>query len=180
MPNIISSEGSEGWTQSGCHEHMVVTAHEPLAPQRSLLWWTGGEAPPACQWAASLLTDWGKGSLVSHTRAAICTLNGCVCVWGWRCGAGGYERESSSEGELYEPRHAHACLTACCFERLRDHWEKDLFLDTEWGGDKHEPCACGRVCVCVCVCEAVCFAGWAWYVVIFFSKTTSQKRHKLS
>lgn len=66
-----------------------------------------------------------------------------------------------------------------CFEKQRDHWEKDLFLDMKWGGDKYKQCACGCVWVRVCVCthanKEVWFYGWEWCMVIVFSKTTSQR-----
>lgn len=73
VSQILSSpRAARGDRKSGCNEHMAIIACKltvsQLAPEWSLLSWTGGEALPACQWARFPVNQLSAQGLLSHTH----------------------------------------------------------------------------------------------------------------
>lgn len=95
---ILSSPRAQSADRkSGCNEHMVITCEltvSQLAPEWSLLPWTGWEALPACQWAWFPVNQLNTQGPLSHTHSgchlhpewAALRICECMCMWGWRWG----------------------------------------------------------------------------------------------
>lgn len=121
------------------NEHMAMIACKltvsQLTPQKGFLSWTGGEAPPACQWAPSPVNQPSAQGLLSHTHYSYHLHPEWAALRVWVCEVGGgaavQKRKHFRGWAVVNPVHMPVSEPAA----LRDHWEKDLFLDMKkgWG-----------------------------------------------